>query len=418
MDKLCDFFRTDMMNYHKFRGKYIWEYGWLLYLENFFVENFFTTWKGGKNGIIYSEYKNARNQRYVMGLSYKSWFYSEIQRLIEKKYKYIVGILTIKCRCRSSHANALIFDVENKIVTRFEPHGSLINLYDFNNMDLEFKKMFENAEIRDRIGCWTYNSPSTYCNGEGPQTKENKIKYEKKTGKVYGKIRIIEPKGYCSSWSLLFIHCKLLNPQMSYKDIINNILSYDNAQLSKKIREYSSYIVNNVNENWTSEIFSFNIGDCVLFDDGINKNPEYGKIMDINPKNVQIFSININDRKIKGKKDFYLIKVPHYDIELLNDSNYIEIINNKYKNFDGKRENFNLYDYVTIDVNGNSEYGIIIKKNPKNCKVFTINYIERMKNSFIYPYVIYNTSYTSLNLLNNKDLIIKIDDKYKLYQLK
>ena len=81
------FFRKDKYNFHKFRGKYVWEWGWFQCLNK--IYNTCCTWMGGKNGIIYDTHK---------GLMVKDWFMNDIKGCMISGRQYIVGILIVKIK--------------------------------------------------------------------------------------------------------------------------------------------------------------------------------------------------------------------------------------------------------------------------------------------------------------------------------
>lgn len=105
---------------------------------------------------------------------------------------------------RGHHANALIFNKNNNIVSRFESHGSGTNSYNYNSANSDFIKFFKSKRVIDQIGKWTYKSSSEFC-PIGPQSKAGRHYYDKKMGKVFGKNSVIEAGGFCAAWSLLFI---------------------------------------------------------------------------------------------------------------------------------------------------------------------------------------------------------------------
>jgi hypothetical protein len=313
---LSQFF-GDKSDHTKFKGKYAWEWGWLLYLQKELGNDVVCVWEGetGEGGIFYN--KKKRNT-----LEIKEWVIKELNRCIrDVESPFTIGIMTIRTNKSFNHANALIFDRKTKRLFRFEPHGGLESShYDSTGLDIQIVKW-----LKQNLGSeWKYKSPNTFCPMVGPQTKEIISYYNKKMNATY-KHSLNDnegPKGYCSAWSLLFLHYRLMNPSLSEEEIVKYMLSHSSDELADKIREYASFISKNVDPNWTlnNKKKALSELDDVQFENRDGK-LEYGRIAKKNNENVVVFSINalkrIKDGEVAPYKVYY---VDYDDVELLDDN--------------------------------------------------------------------------------------------------
>ena len=161
-----------------------------------------------------------------------------------KKKKYVVAHLTLFLddeSIHSVHSNILIFDNKNKIMTRFEPHGKYLQikeLFTDKVINQDLRDMLSHPAIESIIGKgWKYESPLDFSTEIGPQYLEN----------IYGSpTKKNETKGYCLAWSFLFLHLKFLNPELSNKQIIKDMVSNGPIEIKKIIKDYASFLVENL----------------------------------------------------------------------------------------------------------------------------------------------------------------------------
>ena len=114
-------------------------------------------WKGptSKFGIVY----NGKTQI----LQIERWVFTSINDCLNRvDTRFVVGIIFIIFKTGDNHSNGIIFDKENKTITRFEPHGSEVNstVYDSNILDNKLQIAFKG---------WIYQKPVDICPGVGPQ---------------------------------------------------------------------------------------------------------------------------------------------------------------------------------------------------------------------------------------------------------
>jgi ankyrin repeat protein len=158
-----------------------------------------------------------------------------------KKYKYIIipiGIIL----SNGNHSNGLFYDIENKIMERFEPHGSdYPSQFNYNPDLLDeilYKKISnvmsniykENIKIK-------YYQPKNYLPKIGFQTFENtEININKNIG---------DPNGFCTLWTIWYFDYRLKyinkKPQHIVKNLIKQI-KINNYSFRTIIRNYSKKI--------------------------------------------------------------------------------------------------------------------------------------------------------------------------------
>jgi ankyrin repeat protein len=156
-----------------------------------------------------------------------------ITKMLRSKVKYI--IIPINIEQENSHANIIFWDVEKKLVERFEPNGKNNPLsYNPNLLDtiiLNKLKMFD-----DKIN---YLRPVDYLPTIGVQILE---------GLEKNKCKIGDPNGFCAIWCTWWIYQKLTYQQsssISSKDLIEKIIKkikLDNLSFKEIIRNFSSHV--------------------------------------------------------------------------------------------------------------------------------------------------------------------------------
>jgi hypothetical protein len=146
-----------------------------------------------------------------------------------------------------AHANLMVFRPFQKIIERYEPHGSAYGASgvsdDFLNATL--KKYFE-ITLKDDLKEYTprFKTPLEICSIgfiKGLQSLEGLSKIKKK----------LEGGGYCQIWSLFLLETILLNPTISTQEIIKNIMNISKTEpdyLLNLIRGYMSMLSQNIKE--------------------------------------------------------------------------------------------------------------------------------------------------------------------------
>ncbi len=244
--------KQNISEYDVFRGTGPMEMSWLFYLQ-----------KNSPEVCILGERHQNYHQKIHQFvflfdaqsemLSVDKGFWSEIEKCKTKGKRFILLPLTIKIKYRNDmvyHSNALILDLEKGIVSRFEPHGTTDKkLYNHVALDNAIKKELKIS--RSEFSLFDkYRSPKHTCPNIGPQIKQRlSKKYGIKTETIGGKLVLGEAEGFCSAWSLMMMHLRLLNPDTSDLKLTNYLLNKSPDQLAEMIRQYMSLIVRTAKSN-------------------------------------------------------------------------------------------------------------------------------------------------------------------------
>ena len=151
------------------------------------------------------------------------------------------------------HSNLLIYRKSLNVLEHYEPHGKKILSKTSINIDLKnIMKIIVNKmntlnkqdNYKYYKGKIKYIPPNYVCiYNEGLQIIENHL-----FSPSY--IQEIEKGGLCSVWSIFFAELSLLNPTLSSKEIMDNIIETieSNSQQTKNvIRGYLDYLYNSIN---------------------------------------------------------------------------------------------------------------------------------------------------------------------------
>ena len=174
---------------------------------------------------------------------------TEVSNCVKRGDKIVIIPLTYY-RGNGAHANMLIYRRKTNVIEHFEPHGGEYrdqgNVQDISKHFIGMFIKQLNAEFKKiNVPPATYVEASDVCPYiHGLQTLEGKSKL--KSSKL-------EPGGYCLVWSFFFAELCLKNPEMSSRDVLENIYNYlttkkdDYDYLKKVIRGYTGYISETMN---------------------------------------------------------------------------------------------------------------------------------------------------------------------------
>jgi hypothetical protein len=165
-----------------------------------------------------------------------------IERCREKKLRFAVFVLHLKISRKSGHGNAMVYDCTKETLTRFEPHGGTSRSYDNVTLDNE---LYTFVAKYPHIFSGGYIAPNTFCPKIGPQVKEKLAGYEVKMGKVFGRDVKIEAGGFCSAWSQLILHRRILYPDSTNQEIAE-MFDTEPQVLAQEIRAYMAAIVHTI----------------------------------------------------------------------------------------------------------------------------------------------------------------------------
>ncbi len=222
--------KTDPALLGTYKSDYITLWGWLMYLES--------------DPILKSRMCLGLNDGSFLTFTYTDGWLTispgiikELHDCVAAGKRFILNLLHIKMT-EEEHSNALIFDTHAKTLTRFEPHGSLTRMYDMDPLDAQLR-----TRLKEILPEYTYVPPSAYCPREGPQTVEGYHAWRRLTqGTPLAQV------GYCGAWSLLFLHTRLVFPDLSDAAITAKLLTGHN--LRERIESYATFILSKLDRNW------------------------------------------------------------------------------------------------------------------------------------------------------------------------
>lgn len=122
-----------------------------------------------------------------------------------------------------THANVIIIDTKKKTVELFEPHGARSNESELESISRAYFKVSKNVHkfVRMNLPEFTYIPPSKYEPEDGLQ------------------VRLDAFSGLCVTWSILYLHYRILNPDLNPKKLMQYL---DKTFTVKKILRYTRYV--------------------------------------------------------------------------------------------------------------------------------------------------------------------------------
>ena len=122
-----------------------------------------------------------------------------------------------------THANVIIIDTKKKTVELFEPHGARSNESELESISRAYFKVSKNVHkfVRMNLPDFTYIPPSKYEAEDGLQ------------------VRLDAFSGLCVTWSILYLHYRILNPDLNPKKLMEYL---DKTFTIKKILRYTRYV--------------------------------------------------------------------------------------------------------------------------------------------------------------------------------
>lgn len=272
LNTLSDFFQKDLKKYYTYRGNYVYEWGWLLWLEKHLPSNSHCTIKVKDEKDLMFE--TGPNKLYVNQNALKS-LKSCLKPKEGSPKRFTVAVLTLLRNKNlagdmAAHANALIFDMKEKKLYRFDPLGPVDERYNPKKINEALKRWLSTQT--DLLKGWTYVSPIEYCPKVGPQMKEDwesiidvlepfRAKEDNNPNRVGRKL------GFCSAWSLLFLHFRLANPDASAKTVAEYFDSLSNEELTLMIRQYAEFILDTISLKSPSKEEKNNLFKAAIKDD-------------------------------------------------------------------------------------------------------------------------------------------------------
>ena len=151
----------------------------------------------------------------------KEKFMNELNKCMVKRLVPIS--LEINVPNVGKHANVIIIDTKKKTVELFEPHGARSNDSELESISRAYFKVSKNVHkfVRMNFPDFTYIPPSKYEPEDGLQARLDAF------------------SGLCVTWSILYLHYRILNPDLNPKKLMEYL---DKTFTVKKILRYTRYV--------------------------------------------------------------------------------------------------------------------------------------------------------------------------------
>lgn len=189
-------------------------------------------------------------------------FTEKVGKCYQGGVRFMIGLIQIRWggdRLGEAHDNALVIDFKKKSITRYEPNGGLVTeelgWYPGDEFDDALRDLFFDV-IFPKIGIdyrgWRLNSTNEMCarpvksvgstgwGKVGPQDAEGGVDKFNLQG---------EAEGYCAAWSMLFLHYRIMHPELSNEMAARKFATdYTPEELALMIRQYAAFIASKKNE--------------------------------------------------------------------------------------------------------------------------------------------------------------------------
>lgn len=145
--------------------------------------------------------------------------------------KYILIKLTLIPNKSLNHANMLIYDIDNKIVERFDPYGA-VPYVNIKGLDYSMNELFK--EFMPHV---KYLPPSQVMNAMSYQVYSDEI-----SDKNYNDH---DPMGFCVAWCIWYVEMRVNNPDIHPDILISHTIPKINMMTNNFkdfIRNYSAHL--------------------------------------------------------------------------------------------------------------------------------------------------------------------------------
>jgi len=148
-------------------------------------------------------------------------FMLEVSRCM--KYRFIPINLEIIVPRIGSHANIILIDTKKKTVELFEPHGNRGNKSELESISRAYYKVSKDVHkfVSLYLPTYSFIPPSKYEPKEGLQARLDAF------------------SGLCVTWSILYLHYRLLNPDIPPKRLITYL---DKKMTRNVLLRYTKYV--------------------------------------------------------------------------------------------------------------------------------------------------------------------------------
>jgi ankyrin repeat protein len=192
-------------------------------------------------------------------------FFNKIKKCIDAKSKFIIIPLGIEMK-EGSHANYIIYDVDKKIIERFEPHGSTTPPGLNYNPELLDTILYSRFKELDKD--ITYLKPKNYLPKIGFQLLDIFETKKKKIG---------DPGGFCALWTIWYVDMRLTYPEIPPQALVTKLIKnirINNISVKNMIRNYAINVIKNRDEilnsakldinNWINDEYTDNDLDVII----------------------------------------------------------------------------------------------------------------------------------------------------------
>jgi hypothetical protein len=151
----------------------------------------------------------------------KEQFMSEIKKCMS--HRLIPISLEIIVPQVGTHANIVLIDTKKKTVELFEPHGARDNQSELESISRAYFKITKNVHkfVKINLPEYKFIPPSKYEPEEGLQARLDAF------------------SGLCVTWSLLYLHYRVLNPDIPPKLLIQYL---EKKIKRKELLRYTRYV--------------------------------------------------------------------------------------------------------------------------------------------------------------------------------
>jgi hypothetical protein len=165
--------------------------------------------------------KSMDSLKPVDSVNSKDKFISEIDKCM--KHRIVPINLEIIVPGAGTHANVIIIDSRKKTVELFEPHGNRSNTSELESISRAYYKVSKNVErfFSRYLPDFKYIPPSSYEPKEGLQGRLDAF------------------SGLCVTWSILYLHYRVLNPDVPPKKLVNYL---DKKMTKQTLLRYTKYV--------------------------------------------------------------------------------------------------------------------------------------------------------------------------------
>lgn len=156
----------------------------------------------------------------------KSVFIRNLTRCLKQtQYNFVPIILNIKMKKGENHANIMLINIRERSIELYEPHGSRTSQSELGSVVGAYHKKIKALKTfwRDILPEYRVLNAVDYRRGTHFQ-----MEYDPDRN-----------SGFCVTWSILFVHYRLLNPQVK----LEYLIKYLSLKITTaKLLQYAKYV--------------------------------------------------------------------------------------------------------------------------------------------------------------------------------